>query len=57
MSHHHVVAGIAAALQDVALISDAVALESHLPAERETPAERAHTQRGAITSPVMDPTP
>jgi len=54
MSHDHVVAGIAAALQAGALTSDAVALEARRAAERDTPGEAGpDTALGQITSPVV----
>ncbi|MFD1310525.1 hypothetical protein [Streptomyces kaempferi] len=54
MSHDHVVAGIAAALQAGALTSDAVALEARRAAEREGLGEAGpDTALGRIASPVI----
>ncbi|MFD1275701.1 hypothetical protein ACFQ51_41120 [Streptomyces kaempferi] len=51
MSHDHVVAGIAAALQAGALTSDAVALEARRAAEREGLGEAARTRHSGESPP------
>ncbi|MCX4234694.1 hypothetical protein [Streptomyces ortus] len=53
MSHHHVIAGIAAALQAGALTSDAVALEARRAAERETPSEPGPDTAPGRIDPVV----